>query len=1467
MFTDGSAATAGDTGAMDSGATTGVIDRKTATRLGLKIEPEMERYTVRFGQGAPVTVRECVRGAGFVGKMAVLDGVATTLFPIRGWTQRQLAVTFTDGEMRVTTSQGRVLYRCRHDVATNLYVGDVRDLLAMPHEQLTAEEARGRGKARHALLGLEDDSDDQQSDGEQTTTTRLGGRRRTRSGDRYSAVDIEMARRAHASSVHTDLHRMEHIARHGCWANMPTDLQGIIAKIATKHACAWCRLARDKSIDRPLGSGVHEGEVGAAWSFDLLGPYAPLTLHRAIYILLFKDLCCGYKYALLLDAKDAEVITNCGRLLGTFCAMHGKKLRALRCDAGSTETSAAMREAMARVADGVMMLPAAPRNQRGNPVERDVGPFKEDIALALNTQDALGANGWGYAALHVIQCQNDRPNALTIAISPAATPTLLMEGRRPDYLRYAKGLTFGAIGTTPTAKKPGIGEFHNELCVYVGHDRTPGSNGVMIIPMPSPQRPAHCPNPTIVRSFSTLMRREIIGENSVRRYELHEDEDGNGTFRPIPGTAARPPHLGLAEPPDEATKAAADRRLEEAAAINPQQAVNGGIPTDTATAPPDAQRAEDHSEQTASTWATLNGGHPDDTSRSADSAASRIHQRAGRGTTTRWAEEWVQSAVTTADQEGATTPAQPFVAMQPGEGLPGDQTGAITPAQLFAAMLPEGGLTDDQWQRLDERTRPEPGAQAAPAPEMPEAGGQEASAFKVRKERTDDNPSPEQMLKSPVLRGTWIPEVRNHVGQLLDDAALECSPKSPSDPCVRLIRWMIDLRTKRNPDNTLDKLKARLNVRGDLVKRDDDRRGAPVETYAASLQMRSFLRMMALLAYLDTGQEDQRWKAEGMDIVSCFSSIDSTREQPLYALIPKDYMPWPQGHGPDPRDPAINSDGDAKQLVRLNAAMHGLQEASRECAEVIRGVLTAPEVGMVTATGDRATYYWHATPPRPGALVIIGTITDDIPMICGPDPEARQVFDRVKAALRKRWELTHQPDLRKVIGIKINRTEGEDGRITLTTPRHIHDLNHHCRPDSEPQETFGPLPSDYKLAETGTPLGESGQHHYRRGVGLASYTTHCRPDIVTAYSYLSSKNGRATDADISALVHFSDFMATSKEVGLTYHRRQPGEPEDPQVIIPVDAGYRAYPDGRSQLGVAAKLGRQDSPSGVYDFSSKKEQGAPSQGVPEAEIKAAILATKYALAERDMMGELGLLQLGPTAILEDNDTTRRTLMGLTGQTVAMRHQAQQIGFVDEYVRREAVTIERCDGEEQIADGLTKVKGPTDHWFKFAPKLLGQSPELARLQARVHEKYGRRSRQQQAEDDETAQREYEALTQGAGGALDTRPVYVVRMERLQEAREEDEMSDGAMQEDRARAARAQEAQRNSRVRYSAHSDRRNHDAHGTGDRKRTHEAAVSKKERLERDSAGGEGGERRGHNGARGGRDQRPRREERGFPSAI
>lgn len=152
-------ANGGQGGVMDTGATCGVIPLATAEALGLHITPENEHYGIRFGNNATVRVTHCVRGLGFIDRLAVIPDAAATLIPIRSWTQRGLKVVFTRRRMTVHPPRGsRILYQCSADLASDLYIGNLRQLLGMPRETLTPDEERPARVQSETAYGIAGDT-------------------------------------------------------------------------------------------------------------------------------------------------------------------------------------------------------------------------------------------------------------------------------------------------------------------------------------------------------------------------------------------------------------------------------------------------------------------------------------------------------------------------------------------------------------------------------------------------------------------------------------------------------------------------------------------------------------------------------------------------------------------------------------------------------------------------------------------------------------------------------------------------------------------------------------------------------------------------------------------------------------------------------------------------------------------------------------------------------------------------------------------------------------------------------------------------------------------------------------------------------------------------------------------------------------------------------------------------------------
>jgi hypothetical protein len=735
---------------------------------------------------------------------------------------------------------------------------------------------------------------------------------------RWAAREIELARRVHVGSGHGHFTTLQEICRNGCWDHIPegVDWAGLFADVGRKIPCVWCRLAKDRRMDTPVGTGVHSGEIGADFSFDVIGPFQVLTIYRARYFILFVDLATGWEYALLIDARDAATLKACAKQLQIVNSAFGHSMRSLRCDAGAPEKSAEMEEAMADFDSGVRMLPAASGNQRANPVERRVQNIKREIALSLSGQSVLGAQYWGLVVLEVIRGRRTRPNSLSREFGASVTPQELNEGRRPSFREAVSGLSFGTLGTSPIAeKKPSLGTLSNELRVYVGRDET-DSNAVLTVEAP----PTRNMLPRVTRDFKPLFLRGTTVSPQVmsRKCELVETDGGTIEVR-MEGDGAIDmglTQLGLCESQDATVHTQADEMI---------QAIKPGA------------------------WSLLNGGDPARVARDVGSMA--------RST---------RSAVRRADSESREGVAMVAMGIEESEERMVCQLEEVDEESMLMEMVPEDwgeeeyvGFVSSGLELLDAFHRGE--LHEALEDTVGDLGEFERLVYKAQKAYTADAPRYQDMMRSSEERRKWLPEVRAHMRQLIHDFALEKMPAYKRRKGLRVVKWMIDLRTKLNPDGTFDKLKARWNLRGDLIRRGDKARGVEVQTYAPTLRMSSFRRMVAMRAYYGSS-----WTLKSLDVTSAFSSTDSTREEPLYVELPHDILDDSEG---DEDDESRMEPGEL-ELYRVNASGQGLAEASHDFA--YQAIMHARQAGLVQTSGDKAMLHWRPAKPRPGVVVGMG---------------------------------------------------------------------------------------------------------------------------------------------------------------------------------------------------------------------------------------------------------------------------------------------------------------------------------------------------------------------------------------------------------------------------------------------------------------------------------------------------------------
>jgi hypothetical protein len=150
-----------------------------------------------------------------------------------------------------------------------------------------------------------------------------------------------------------------------------------------------------------------------------------------------------------------------------------------------------------------------------------------------------------------------------------------------------------------------------------------------------------------------------------------------------------------------------------------------------------------------------------------------------------------------------------------------DGAATITPEELLDLISPVGGYSADHWERIN-------GA-IARALDADESGILETDHIDVtgdgalkamrgdwreyvlatRKSRTEANPTIDDVLRSESMRSKWIPLLRDHMRQIVEDRALVPTDRDAQRERLRVVHWMLDFRTKLNPDGSLDKYKVR----------------------------------------------------------------------------------------------------------------------------------------------------------------------------------------------------------------------------------------------------------------------------------------------------------------------------------------------------------------------------------------------------------------------------------------------------------------------------------------------------------------------------------------------------------------------------------------------------------------------------------------------------------------------------------
>jgi hypothetical protein len=532
--------------------------------------------------------------------------------------------------------------------------------------------------------------------------------------------------------------------------------------------------------------------------------------------------------------------------------------------------------------------------------------------------------------------------------------------------------------------------------------------------------------------------------------------------------------------------------------------------------------------------------------------------------------------------------------------------------------------------------------------------------------------------------------------------------RRPNDPNAVILPfvWTYVHKKAHQGDEIVEKARATCN--------GGKRHGKAVtlaQTYAACVEQPAQRLYWALVASLNL-------TAIGCDVGNAFAEAPAPT-QPFYMYIDEQFKDWWEnclGRDPIPLG----------YVLKVNKALQGHPEAPRLWHKHIDHILTK-EMGFKATTHETCIYQKRVD----GDLILILRQVDDF-SIASTNPQhckntIKDIEDRMQNPLNdlgviKRFNGIDILQARDFVKVscesyidKIVTHHGWQNEVASNHPIPM-------RADSESLRKLelSKGPEDPREAQE---LEKEMGFSYRQAIGeLIFAMTVGRIDISYPIIKLSQYSARPSKAQYQAVKQVFVYLNATRDQGLTYWRREPNM-NVPYAAppIPVSApstlqGFKKTPDANTLEGyVDSDWGsdRQHRRSisgivfmlaGAAIFYKTRYQPTVALSSTEAEFAAAADSGKAALYLRSILHELGVDQLLPTVIYEDNNGAR-LMTNAQQPTRRTRHVELKQFAVLQWVEDEQIIFGDIGTTHNISDSLTKQTGRTK-FYQHNDILMGR-----------------------------------------------------------------------------------------------------------------------------------------------------------------
>lgn len=472
----------------------------------------------------------------------------------------------------------------------------------------------------------------------------------------------------------------------------------------------------------------------------------------------------------------------------------------------------------------------------------------------------------------------------------------------------------------------------------------------------------------------------------------------------------------------------------------------------------------------------------------------------------------------------------------------------------------------------------------------------------------------------------------------LDGKGTYSTISRPQDRSVQILPLTWVFTYKFNSNGFLQKLKARICVRGDLqaINSEDKR--------AATLAARTARSIFALVAAFDLGTMQ-------FDAVNAF--LNSELDETVYTRLPEGFE-------------------DGQSVWRLRKALYGLRKSPRLWQQEASRVLH--KLGLTMVPEDPCLFV------RGG--IIIFFYVDDIIIVYHRSKHQEAI--QLRHQLERHWELRDMGEASWFLGIRILRDQ-QRHKLWLCQDSYISAMaaRYHL---TGGRRITTPLPVERLQIYTGqaTP---SQIHGYQQKVGSVLYATIItRPDAAKAASHLAEFLTNPGPQHLDAVDRLIRYLYHTRFHAIEY---RPTEGENALLFFS-DASYGDHADRKSSEGYLCKLF-----GAAVDWKASKQRTVTTS-TTEAELLALSEAAKSAIWWKRLLRTIHLEYQDDITIHCDN---RQTVDLLTKDTPQLRTKLRHVDIHQHWLRQEvqAGTIRTnwVPTTGMAADGLTKLLPSQSH----------------------------------------------------------------------------------------------------------------------------------------------------------------------------